>query len=221
MAGFSVQAPNQSADLLLHESLVSGSIQDNVRTADFSSQRHLRRDAPESLCSRQPIALLQTSDLCFTVGGHDHDFIHALMGAGLEQERHFIHNNGIGIAFWMAGVPGRAVMVKVNAPSAIAPGISRVKGTATPVNLSEQLRQDSATGFKEAAGNLVVNLEQELERFQERVKTSPEEIKVVHKPGYRGGGSLDASAVLLLAGLAGYLLWESRTREARAGMSRP
>ncbi|MGH9896236.1 MAG: rhombotarget lipoprotein, partial [bacterium] len=101
-----------------------------------------------------------------------------------------------------------------------APGISRVKGTATPINLSEQLRQDSGAGFKEAAGNLVVNLEQELERFQERVKKSPEEIKVVHKPGYRGGGSLDAFAVVLLGGIAGYLLWGPRSREARADRSR-
>lgn len=101
-----------------------------------------------------------------------------------------------------------------------APGISRVKGSATPINLSEQLRQDSGSGFKEAANNLVVNLEQELERFQERVKKSPEEIKVVHKPGYRGGGSLDAFAVILLAGMAGFLLWTPRTRGARAGRSR-
>lgn len=100
-----------------------------------------------------------------------------------------------------------------------APGISRVKGSATPINLSEQLRQDSGTGFKEAASNLVINLEQELERFQERVKKSPEEVKVVHKPGYRGGGSLDAFAVILLAGMAGYLLWASSTRGARAGTS--
>ena len=33
---------------------------------------------------------------------------------------------GIGIAFWIAGVPGSAVIVKVNAPNAIAPGISRL-----------------------------------------------------------------------------------------------
>ena len=32
---------------------------------------------------------------------------------------------GIGIAFWIAGVPGSAVIVKVNEPSAIAAGIRR------------------------------------------------------------------------------------------------
>lgn len=101
-----------------------------------------------------------------------------------------------------------------------APGISRVQGSATPINLSQQLRQDRDTGLKEAAKNLVANLEQELEKFQERVKTSPEEVKVVHKPGYRGGGSLDGVVVLLLTAMAGYLLWSPESQKARAGSSR-
>jgi len=37
---------------------------------------------------------------------------------------------GIGMAFWIAGDPGSAVMVKVNAPSAIVPGISRLGKSA-------------------------------------------------------------------------------------------
>ena len=36
-----------------------------------------------------------------------------------------VPKNGMGMAFWIAGVPGRADMVKVKAPSAIVPGISR------------------------------------------------------------------------------------------------
>ena len=36
-----------------------------------------------------------------------------------------VPKNGIGIAFWIAGVPGSADMVKVEVPSAIAAGISR------------------------------------------------------------------------------------------------
>ena len=32
---------------------------------------------------------------------------------------------GIGIAFWIAGVPGKAVIVNVKAPSAMAAGIRR------------------------------------------------------------------------------------------------
>ena len=41
--------------------------------------------------------------------------------------------NGIGMAFWIAGVPGRADMVKVEVPSAIAAGISR-RGMAAARN---------------------------------------------------------------------------------------
>ena len=37
-----------------------------------------------------------------------------------------VPKKGIGIAFWIAGVPGRADMVKVVVPSAIAAGISRL-----------------------------------------------------------------------------------------------
>ena len=36
-----------------------------------------------------------------------------------------VPKNGIGMAFWIAGVPGSADMVKVEVPSAIAAGISR------------------------------------------------------------------------------------------------
>ena len=36
-----------------------------------------------------------------------------------------VPKKGIGIAFWIAGVPGSAVIVNVNEPSAIAPAISR------------------------------------------------------------------------------------------------
>ena len=36
-----------------------------------------------------------------------------------------VPKNGIGIAFWIAGVPGIADMVKVDVPSTIAAGISR------------------------------------------------------------------------------------------------
>ena len=37
-----------------------------------------------------------------------------------------VPKNGIGIAFWIAGVPGSADIVKVEVPRAIAAGISRV-----------------------------------------------------------------------------------------------
>src|SRR6516162_9530788 len=44
-----------------------------------------------------------------------------------------VPKNGIGMAFWIDGVPGRADMVKVEVPSTIAAGISR-RGTAAARN---------------------------------------------------------------------------------------
>ena len=37
-----------------------------------------------------------------------------------------VPKNGIGIAFWMAGVPGSADIVKVEVPKATAAGINRL-----------------------------------------------------------------------------------------------
>ena len=44
-----------------------------------------------------------------------------------------VPKNGIGMAFWIAGVPGSADMVKVEVPSAIAAGINR-RGMAAARN---------------------------------------------------------------------------------------
>jgi hypothetical protein len=44
-----------------------------------------------------------------------------------------VPKNGIGMAFWIAGVPGKADMVKVDVPSAIAAGIRR-RGIAAARN---------------------------------------------------------------------------------------
>jgi rhombotail lipoprotein len=83
-----------------------------------------------------------------------------------------------------------------------APGISQIKGSATPINLTEQLRLDSEQGFNVAATNLVANLQEQLELFRERVKSAPEEYKIVRKPGYTGAGSLGGFDLVLLAALA-------------------
>lgn len=96
-----------------------------------------------------------------------------------------------------------------------APGNSHIKSSATPVNLSEQQRLDSIEGFKQASADLVVNLEASLKEFQARVKDSPSEFEVVHKPGYTGGtggGSLDAVFLLLLLIMGGYGFWLTRRR---------
>jgi len=85
-----------------------------------------------------------------------------------------------------------------------APGLSRVKASATPINLQEQLRVDRSTGFTEASKDLVANLQEQLEGFQERAKTEPNEFRIQSKAGYTGGGSIDGLTLILLAGAGGY-----------------
>lgn len=84
-----------------------------------------------------------------------------------------------------------------------APGISQIKGSATPINLTEQLRRDSERGFDVAATNLVENLQEQLELLKDRVKSAPEEYNVVRKPGYTGGATLGGLDLAVLAALAG------------------
>jgi rhombotail lipoprotein len=91
-----------------------------------------------------------------------------------------------------------------------APGTSHIKGSATFVNLSEQLRTDSLNGFHIASDNLVVNLKDQLDRFKTKVKEMPEAYVVEHKPGYTGGGSMGAAFSLLLLSLVGLALWRGR-----------
>ena len=94
-----------------------------------------------------------------------------------------------------------------------APGTSRIKASATPVNLREQLRKDSEAGFKEAAVMLTTNLKEQLEQFKVKVKESPQEYKIEHKAGYTGGGSLDPVALGLVAAFGGALFWSGRKRK--------
>ena len=92
-----------------------------------------------------------------------------------------------------------------------APGLSHIRGSATLVNQSEQLRADSGKGFDDASKELIVNLDEQLAHFREKVKERPEEFRVVSSPGYSGGGSgggsIDPVSLLLLSGLGGCFLW--------------
>ena len=93
-----------------------------------------------------------------------------------------------------------------------APGTSHIKGSSTPVNLSEQLRADSLKGFHAAANDLVINLKEELDRFKEKVKRTPESYRVVHRSGYTGGGSLGGIYAIILITLGGAALWSGRKK---------
>lgn len=92
-----------------------------------------------------------------------------------------------------------------------APGLSEVKGNATPVNISEELRQDSTQGFQIASKDMVKNLDAQLAVFREKVKQSPKEYKVVERPGYHGGGSFSLWFIVLLALIKGAELLRRRT----------
>jgi rhombotail lipoprotein len=93
-----------------------------------------------------------------------------------------------------------------------APGMSHVKGSATPVNLSEVLRSDSLNGFRLASDDLVKNLQFQLDGFKAKIKEMPKEYIVEHKPGYTGGGSLDGLFAACALGLGGLALWRGRQR---------
>lgn len=79
-----------------------------------------------------------------------------------------------------------------------APGVSHVRGRSTPINLAEELRHDSQQGFAEASAQMIVNLEQELQRFTERLKAKPDDIKVIASNRYRGGSMSQISLTLFM-----------------------
>jgi rhombotail lipoprotein len=84
-----------------------------------------------------------------------------------------------------------------------SPGVSQIKGSATPVNLSEELRLNSEKGFHEAANDLIKNLDTQLALFTDKVKQQPEEYKVVYR-GRTGGGDLGWIFLTLFALIGGY-----------------
>jgi len=95
-----------------------------------------------------------------------------------------------------------------------APGLSKIKGAATPVNLSERLRQDGENGFIQAETNLVASLKVQLDEFRERVKRAPTEFKVVNKPGYTGASAFGGIEAMLAVGMGACYLWTRRMRHS-------
>lgn len=60
-----------------------------------------------------------------------------------------------------------------------APGNSHIKSNAIPANISASLRQDSEVGFERAAQDMIVNLDEQLTKFRQHVKDSPDQFKVI------------------------------------------
>lgn len=63
-----------------------------------------------------------------------------------------------------------------------APGLSNIKGSATPGYLKKNLRADSDKGFESAAKDMVINLDAQLALFREKVKENPDEFKIIEQP---------------------------------------
>jgi rhombotail lipoprotein len=81
-----------------------------------------------------------------------------------------------------------------------APGTSQVKGSATWANFSEQARGAQSQGYAQAVEQLIPQLQGELGRFRERVKSDPQ-FRVANRAGYKGGGSAGWLAALGALGL--------------------
>jgi len=65
-----------------------------------------------------------------------------------------------------------------------ASGINHIKSKATPINLSEQAREDSLTGFRQASMDVAKNLQKKLYDFRKVIRSSSGKFKLKLKPGY-------------------------------------
>lgn len=65
-----------------------------------------------------------------------------------------------------------------------ASGINHIKSRATPINLSEQAREDSLSGFRQASMDLTKNLQEKLYNFRKVIRSSSGKFKLKLKPGY-------------------------------------
>ncbi|MFH1954497.1 MAG: rhombotarget lipoprotein [Pseudomonadota bacterium] len=65
-----------------------------------------------------------------------------------------------------------------------ASGISHIKSRATFINLSEQAREDSLNGFRQASMDLSKNLQEKLYEFRKMIRSSSGPFRLKLKPGY-------------------------------------
>lgn len=99
-----------------------------------------------------------------------------------------------------------------------APGTSSLRGLATPVNLEQQLRQDSTQGFAQATTNMINNLRLELARFEQTIKERPDEVKIVRSPGSQAGAAAPWE-VAMVAGVILAIHWRRAAGEPKRAAS--
>jgi rhombotail lipoprotein len=93
-------------------------------------------------------------------------------------------------------IPSRSLLFR-------APGTSSMINNATLFRSAHELSKDSAVGIEQAAAQMTTALAQEIELFKVRAREEPDSVKIEHKPGYSGGGSLGAGFALVLIALLG------------------
>ena len=74
-------------------------------------------------------------------------------------------------------IPSRKMLLR-------ASGVNHLKNSATPVNLSEQAREDSLSGFRQASMDLTKNLQVSLYNFRIEIRSQSGKFKLKLKPGY-------------------------------------
>ena len=84
-----------------------------------------------------------------------------------------------------------------------APGSNQTRHGSTAMQLSEYQRRDSATSLNLATDEMIKNLDMELQGFRARVKEGKANVKIEHRSGYTGGGSMDLVSLGLLVLVAG------------------
>ncbi|MHA4866458.1 rhombotarget lipoprotein [Duganella sp. PWIR1] len=84
-----------------------------------------------------------------------------------------------------------------------APGVSRVKGSATAAGFTEKARAAQDAGYQRAVDDLVPQLQAQLDGFRERVKNDHTNYQVENKAGYKGGGGMGWISLALAALLGG------------------
>lgn len=81
-----------------------------------------------------------------------------------------------------------------------APGINKIEATSTLINSMEEMRKAREESFLLAMSDMSTNLNSELDRFKERIKTEGN-VTITHREGYGGGGSFGFYILFLLIGL--------------------
>jgi len=92
-------------------------------------------------------------------------------------------------------IPSRSLLFR-------APGIDQTHSSSTAIKTVERQREDGVHSVDLAIADLTKNLDTELAAFRQRVREGSARVKISHREGYTGGGSLDLPFVIAVGCLA-------------------